>query len=71
MTKAAAYSLSIALWRRRVVGLLDGFGDGSMVEEWGKLWRDQIGKMFSSLSASLSGFLPFPLSAIRLLPTEG
>lgn len=31
-----------------------------MVEEWEKLWRDQIGKMFSSLSASLSSFLPFP-----------
>lgn len=71
MNKAAAYSLSIALWRRWVV--LDGFGDGSMVEEWGKLWRDQIGKMFSSLSASLSlsGFQPFPLSAIRLLLAEG
>lgn len=53
MNTAAVYSLSIAVWRRWVV--LDGFGDGSVCggRVGVKLWRDQIGKMFSSLSASL------------------
>lgn len=48
MDRAAAYSLSIALWRRWVV--LDGFGDGSMVEEWGKTMAgSDRGNVFLSL----------------------
>lgn len=66
--KAAAYSLYRAV---EEVGWT-GSDDGSMAEEWEKLWRDQIGRnVFLSLSASLSSFLSFPLSAIRLLPAEG
>lgn len=59
--KAAAYSLYRAV---EEVGWT-GSDDGSMAEEWEKLWRDQIGRnVFLSLSASLSSFLSFPLSAI-------
>ena len=68
--KAAAYSLSIALWRRWVV--LDGFGDGSVVEEWEKTMAGSDREKCFPLSPPLSlVFYPSPLSPIRLLPAAG
>lgn len=46
--KAAAYSRSRTV---EEVVALGGSDDGSMVEEWEKLWRDQVGRnVFLSLS---------------------